>query len=61
MACNGHHATVQQLIEAKADLGDTALIWVACNGHHAVVQQLIEAKADLDDTALIWVACIEIS
>ena len=57
MACNGHHATVQQLIEAKADLGDTALIWVACNGHHAVVQQLIEAKADLDDTALIRVAC----
>ncbi|MCP4517194.1 MAG: SDR family oxidoreductase, partial [Delftia sp.] len=26
MACNGHHAPVPQLIEAKADLGDTAQI-----------------------------------
>jgi hypothetical protein len=47
---------------AKADLDDTALIWVACNGHHAAVQHFIGAKADLDisegsgDTALISVA-----
>ena len=63
MARNGHHAVVQQLIEAKADLDDTALIWVACNGHHATVQHFTEAKADVSisdgngDTALSWVAC----
>jgi hypothetical protein len=46
VACNGHHAVVQQLIETKADLDDTALIGVACNGHHATVQYFFEAKAD---------------
>ena len=27
--CNGHHATIQQLIEAQADLDDMALLRVA--------------------------------
>ena len=38
VAYNSHHTVVQQLIEADADLVDTALIRATYNGQHATIQ-----------------------